>query len=65
MAKGNKNKRQTPEKVTQREEGRMETPMRGKGINEGDKFLHSGGKGVVCCRATYWQQIAGSRIRNS
>jgi hypothetical protein len=26
MAKGKKNKRQTPEKVTQREEGKMETP---------------------------------------
>jgi hypothetical protein len=36
MAKGKKNKRQTPEKVTQHEEGKMETPRRGKGINEGD-----------------------------
>jgi hypothetical protein len=36
MAKGKKNKRQTPEKVIQREEGKLETPMRGRRINEGD-----------------------------
>jgi hypothetical protein len=36
MAKGKKNKRQSPEKVIQREEVKMETPRRGKGINEGD-----------------------------